>query len=201
MIEIRQRYAGFYKRWKNKEVPSEYILKYLELDLQKLNDDVSIETGLKNSREYSLEANRLKYQLRLKNDTVSYLQSFKTELQKDVGQHTQSAEPQALGVDEDNHYFMRILKAEHPIAYSAVRNGRAAGIIEYKDGYFNFKCDKGCVGLIFNKAGYTEYKQIGRFILINGEEPGENTLKNCTSNAAPGEWETIEPILFPTMPK
>jgi len=96
----------------------------------------------------------------------------------------------------DDNYFLKMLKNEYPTAYTAVKNGITAGIIEYKNTRFNFKCDKGCVGLVFSEAGCTEYKKIRRYILINGEEPAENTLKNCKKNVQPKEWERIKTIFF-----
>jgi hypothetical protein len=101
----------------------------------------------------------------------------------------------------DNHAFIKILKEEHPVAYTAIKNGLGSGLIEYKNKRFNFKCDKGCVGLVFWKSGYTAYKQIVRYILINGEEPKEITLRNCTSNSPPNEWESIKKHFFPIMTK
>jgi hypothetical protein len=101
----------------------------------------------------------------------------------------------------DNHYFMKLLENDFSTAYTAVKNGLVAGLIEYKDGLFNFKCKKGCVGLIFNKAGCTEYKTINKHILINGEEPKKDTLKNCTKNTPPKEWDRIEQIIFPNNPE
>jgi len=101
----------------------------------------------------------------------------------------------------DNHVFMKMLKDEYPNAYTVVKIGIEAGIIEFKNSYFNFKCDKGCVGLIFYKAGCNVWKTIGRYILIDNEKPAENTLKNCTKNTEPKEWERIKTILFPTTPK
>ena len=99
---------------------------------------------------------------------------------------------------EENHVFMSILKGICWRAYDAVRKGRAANIIEFKNDKFNFKCDKGCVGQIFKEAGYTEYKQIARYILIDGEKTTENKLKNSSKNSPPKMWEVIKPIFFPS---
>jgi hypothetical protein len=98
--------------------------------------------------------------------------------------------------DEDNHFLMQFFSSFYPSAYLAMKNGLAAGIIEYKDNLFNFKCHKGCVGLVFNEAGCNEYKQIIRFILINGKEAKYNTLKNNTSNTPPESWEKIRHIFL-----
>ena len=103
--------------------------------------------------------------------------------------------------DMDNHYLMITLKTDYPHAYSAVKNGIAAGIIEFKGNHFNFKCDKGCVGIIFSEAGCTNYKLIARYILINGEEPAEDTLKNNKKNRPPKEWDRMQLIFFPTTPE
>ena len=100
---------------------------------------------------------------------------------------------------EDEQFFMQNMKNNHLSAYTAMKNGLLAGIVELKDSYFNFKCNKGCVGYVFNEAGYTEWKQIGQYILINDEKPGKYTLRNCTSNTPPDEWEKIKPIFFPIM--
>ena len=97
----------------------------------------------------------------------------------------------------DNHYFMQIMKNDFPLAYEAMKNGIATGIIDFKNNLFNFRCDKGCVGIIFNEAGYTDYKQINRYILINGEIPADSTLRNNTKNTPPKEWEKLKIIFFP----
>ena len=100
--------------------------------------------------------------------------------------------------DMENHYFMQILKNDYPEAHTAVKNGIKAGIIDFKDNRFNFKCDRGCVGLVFSETGYTDYKQINRFILINEERPAPSTLINSTKNTPPSEWGRIKKVFFPT---
>jgi hypothetical protein len=107
----------------------------------------------------------------------------------------------AMTNDWENHYFMQIMKNDFPLAYTAVKKGLAIGLIEFKNNLFNFKCVAGCVGLIFSEAGYTEYKQIARFIFINEKKLAPNTLKNCTKNTPPKEWERIKQVIFPNNPK
>jgi hypothetical protein len=102
---------------------------------------------------------------------------------------------------EDGLYFMQIMKNEYPKAFTAIKKGMAEGIIEFKNKLLNFKCDKGCVGLVFNESGFTQYKQIVRFITINGETPKKDTLKNCKKNTPPAEWKSLKHIFFPTTPK
>jgi len=101
----------------------------------------------------------------------------------------------------EDHILMQIMKSYHPLAYTAVNNGLSAGIIEFENNLFNFKCQSGCVGAMFREAGYTAYKQIAPFILINGKPPAKNTLSNSTSNPEPKQWEEIKQVLFQTMTK
>ncbi|MCL1812976.1 MAG: hypothetical protein FWG29_05590 [Treponema sp.] len=102
----------------------------------------------------------------------------------------------------ENHYFMDVLKNDFPIAHNAVKIGLSKGIIEFTDDEkFNFKCDKGCVGLVFKQAGCTDYKMIKRFILMNDKKPADNTLRNCTKNTPPDEWEKLKTVFFPKTPK
>ena len=98
--------------------------------------------------------------------------------------------------EEDNHVFMRIMKTTFPNAYTAMKKAIEINLVKYENNLFNFICAKGCVGLIFNKAGYTEYKNISQYILINGEKPSNNTLVNCTKNTPPKEWTRIEKEIF-----
>jgi hypothetical protein len=102
----------------------------------------------------------------------------------------------------DDQPLMQFLKSEYRTAYTAVKIGIARGIIEFTDdNKFDFKCNRGCVGLFFNEAGCTAYKQIYPHILINGTKPAENTLKNCTKNTPPREWERIRRLIFSNNPE
>jgi hypothetical protein len=97
----------------------------------------------------------------------------------------------------EEQYFMMILKNEAPEAYKVMKECLKKGLVEYIDsGYFNFKCNKGCVGLLLAKAGYTEWKRIISFILINGEKCELVTLQNSTKNTPPKEWKEIEKIFW-----
>ena len=101
----------------------------------------------------------------------------------------------------DNHYLMQMLRAEYPVAYSAMKKGMSAKIIELRDNRFDFNCARGCVGLMFQEAGCNDYKTINRHILIQGTEPAPSTLGNNRKNVAPKEWDTLKSIFFPTNSK
>jgi hypothetical protein len=103
--------------------------------------------------------------------------------------------------DVDNHFLMQMFKKNFPNTYIAMKNGIRAGVIEYKDKIFNFKCDRGCVGLVFSESGCTDYKHINEHILINDKKPAKNTLKNCRTNSPPSEWKNLKKIFFPTISK
>ncbi|ULQ60686.1 hypothetical protein K7I13_05280 [Brucepastera parasyntrophica] len=94
------------------------------------------------------------------------------------------------------HFFMVLLENTAPDAYNAMKKALDIKMVVYENGFYNFKCAKGCVGLIFSTAGYTEYKVINQHILINGNSPGKSTLKNGRNNTPPKEWNEIEKLLF-----
>jgi hypothetical protein len=113
-------------------------------------------------------------------------------------------EPETHEENIDSEVFITILRSYYPRAYDAIRNGYDAGLIDYdkfEKIHFNFKCDKGCVGHIFSKAGCTDFKLLSRHITINGEETSSSKLKNYRNNPAPASWKQIKPIFFPATPK
>jgi hypothetical protein len=99
----------------------------------------------------------------------------------------------------EKHYFMIILKMDSNQAFKVMKTAIQKGLVEFKDNYFNFKCDKGCVGLIFAEAGYTDYKRISQHILIHGEKCELITLQNAKKNTPPKEWDSLSKILFGTI--
>jgi hypothetical protein len=98
----------------------------------------------------------------------------------------------------ENHYLMHVLKNEAPLGYKAMQNALKCGLVvfDHAKNAFNFCMDKGCVGLIFADAGYTEYKTIARYILLNGKPCKLITLQNAVKNTPPKSWQGIEKILY-----
>jgi len=95
------------------------------------------------------------------------------------------------------HYLAQSWKENNITLYHVMERAYDAKIFRYDDdGFFNFNCDKGCVGLIFSEAGYTDYKSIFPHIKINGEPPATSTLGNAIKNSPPNSWEGIRKILF-----
>lgn len=95
-----------------------------------------------------------------------------------------------------SHYFMVSLKNDAKNAYDAMEKAIKSGLVNFKNDYFDFICDKGCVGLFFREGGFTEYKKISRFTRVKGEEIRLITLQNCPSNTPPAEWEGIKSIYY-----
>jgi len=110
----------------------------------------------------------------------------------------QGTPPKTTAPDIEQHYFLQILKNDAKQAFEVMKNAIQKGLVEYKDNYFNFKCDKGCVGLFFAEAGYTDYKRISQHIRINGEKCDLITLQNAKKNTPPHEWQEIKRIIFGT---
>jgi hypothetical protein len=104
-------------------------------------------------------------------------------------------------VDDDDDYekllFIMHLKREAPKSYEAIKRAIYHSIVVVERGSLNFKCARGCVGLIFFEAGYTAYKSINPYILINGKPPAKSTLQNGIKNTPPKQWEHIKKLLFP----
>ena len=94
-------------------------------------------------------------------------------------------------------YIMARLKNEATLAYKALCKAIDNGLVELTDKkLLNFKCSKGCVGLFFKRGFFTDYKSLAPYILINGEEITNTTLKDGTKNAPPKDWQKIEEIYF-----
>jgi hypothetical protein len=109
----------------------------------------------------------------------------------------QAPEPTRNKQSWKDHYMAQLWKNDYKSLFEAMDKAIKAGIVEYtNNGIFNFRCDAGCVGLFFKEAGYTENKQISRFVLINGTPPAKTTLENAEKNTPPREWENIKKIIF-----
>ena len=68
-----------------------------------------------------------------------------------------SIEPQRNISNYEEHYFMQILKNDAKYTFEVMKKAIEKGLVEYtSNNYFNFKCDKGCVGLFFAKTGFTD---------------------------------------------
>jgi len=91
----------------------------------------------------------------------------------------------------ETHHLAATWKKEYPVLFAAISKLINIGYIEYFDSKFNFKMKKGCVGLVLNKCGYTDYKIAYPYILIDKEPAQLSTLQNCTKNAPPEQWEEI----------
>jgi hypothetical protein len=96
----------------------------------------------------------------------------------------------------EKHYLIRLAEQEYPILHQAMKKAFEAKFIVLNNNLFDFQCDRGCVGLFFSEGGYTEYKALGRYILIKGEKPEETTLRNGTKNTPPKSWERIKKLFF-----
>jgi hypothetical protein len=99
------------------------------------------------------------------------------------------------------HYLMQRLESESPITYKAMCKALGDGFIKFDQDYFDFHCDRGCVGLFFKEGGFTEYKTIRECILIKGESPAKTTLENCAKNTPPKSWKGIKEKYFDTPAK
>ena len=96
--------------------------------------------------------------------------------------------------DADNQ--RKKLKKAAPKSYEVMKRAINLEIVIYEQGKLNFICDKGCVGLIFHEAGFTGYKFINPYILINGKPPAKSTLQNGIKNPEPKSWEHLKEQLF-----
>jgi hypothetical protein len=101
----------------------------------------------------------------------------------------------------ENHILIQRLKTESPITYKAMCKALGDKFITFDRGHFDFHCDRGCVGLFFREGGFTEYKTLKEYIMINGNPPAKTTLENCTRNAPPQSWQEIKERYFDTPTK
>ena len=136
-------------------------------------------------------------------DNVNHSNIQKKELEKFFNSFALYIEDNDMVVDEkllsdnyEDHILMRLLIEVALTAYKTLKKAIALNIVVYENGYFNFKCARGCVGLIFSTAGFTDYKTINRYILINEKPPAKSTLINGVKNPSPNEWPNIEKQLF-----
>ena len=95
----------------------------------------------------------------------------------------------------ETHHLAATWKAEYPALFNAIRILKEKGKVDYIDSKFNFKMDKGCVGLVLSKCFYTAYKAALPYILIKGKKCKLTTLQNCTKNPEPKEWKDIWAII------
>ena len=97
----------------------------------------------------------------------------------------------------EEHYLMQILKHEAKPAYEYLKKAIKIQLVQYTAmGYFNFLCDKGCVGYFFLKAGYTDFKRISPYILINEEPCDVEILRNGSKHGKTDEWYAINKAIF-----
>jgi hydroxymethylpyrimidine pyrophosphatase-like HAD family hydrolase len=96
----------------------------------------------------------------------------------------------------ENHHLAQMWKNENKILFAAMQKAINIRLVIFTGCHFDFNCDKGCVGLFFKEAGYTEYKHLNSIVLIKGEKPKNTTLQNATSNAPPVQWEKIKNQIF-----
>jgi hypothetical protein len=98
-----------------------------------------------------------------------------------------------------NHYFMQTLKREAPYTYNALKKALSCELVVFdtEKQRFDFRMPhKGCVGHFFKKTGYTGYKSIAKYILINGDETTAEHLKNYAKKTAPKSWSSIKKQIF-----
>jgi len=115
------------------------------------------------------------------------------------GVHTVNKNQQIGDLSQSNYqnnFFMQILKNDAKQAFECMKKAIQNGLVEYKNNYFNFKCDKGCVGLFFSEAGYTDYKRASQHILINDEQCNAQTLSNGVKQGKTKGWDNISKIIF-----
>jgi hypothetical protein len=92
---------------------------------------------------------------------------------------------------------MQILKHEAKPTYEYLKKAIDIKLVEYTaTGYFNFLCDRGCVGYFFGTAGYNDFKRISPFFLINGETCDVETLRNGAKHGNTKEWKVISKAIF-----
>jgi hypothetical protein len=97
----------------------------------------------------------------------------------------------------DEHFLMQTLRIEAKQAYNYLKKAIDIRLVQYTtDGLFNFQCDRGCVGLFFLTAGYTDFKRISPWIQINNEPCDVATLRNGAKHGKTAEWENISKIIF-----
>ena len=197
----------YYTQWKKNELPYKVLLSWLERELQTLKEQL-IELGEEIKPSGLPKLGLLIGRDECKN-AIPYLQAIIDEVKESVpvppsqqapetDDNTKESIKNSNGEHElwKKHYLALSWKENNITLYHVMEKARGAEIFSYDDGYFNFKCEKGCVGLIFSEAGYTDYKSIFPHIKINGQLPATSTLGNAIKNSPPNSWEGIRKILF-----
>jgi hypothetical protein len=126
-------------------------------------------------------------------EITEYSEKYRLEIINISNTQTQKVKIPAM----EEHYFMQILKYESKPTYEYMKKAIKIKLVQYTDnGYFNFLCDRGCVGLFFSTAGYTDFKRIFPFILINEEPCDDETLRNGSKHGDTVEWNAISKAIF-----
>jgi hypothetical protein len=95
----------------------------------------------------------------------------------------------------ETHHLAATWKIKYPALFDAIRKLKEKGKIDYINSKFNFKMDKGCVGLVLYNCGYNDYINAYPYILINEKPCKLITLQNCTKNREPEEWNKILAVI------
>jgi uncharacterized FlaG/YvyC family protein len=126
-------------------------------------------------------------------EIAEYYKKYKLEIINIFDTQTQKVKIPAI----EDHYLMQILKHEAIQTYKYMKKAIEIKLVQYTDaGYFNFLCDRGCVGYFFSTAGYTDFKRIFPYILISGEPCDYETLRNGAKHGKTDEWDSLSIAVF-----
>jgi len=154
-------------------------------------------------RQLKLEWTHYEAQLFLQQNTESKSDSSNPDIQDKLAEELCKIREKLDKIDKqtekpqewETHHLAATWKIKYPALFDAIRKLKEKGKIDYINSKFNFKMDKGCVGLVLYNCGYNDYINAYPYILINEKPCKLITLRNCTKNPEPEEWEAILAVI------
>ncbi|GBR76092.1 hypothetical protein NO2_0700 [Candidatus Termititenax persephonae] len=105
-------------------------------------------------------------------------------------------EKQLLQPKPEDMYFMQMLKSDAPCTHTKLCKCLEIGLVNFDqvDKKFDFYMDIINCAKFFKETGYTTYKQIARFIKIDGKKTKPALLKDYAKDKKPAtkEWLKIK---------
>jgi hypothetical protein len=142
------------------------------------------------------QVERVRKLCRKNRENEELYQRFKTEMEGMQPQNDEVQLEKANNSDFEQSFFIQTLKNKSLPAYKAMKKAIETDLVEYNDKWFNFRCSKGSVALLFGETGYKDYKTIRQFVLVNNDPCEHSTLKNWKTNPPPDDWLEVQRIIL-----
>jgi len=102
---------------------------------------------------------------------------------------------EAKSKDFEDCLFIKICKENHPAAYQILKKAKKANIVALKNGKIDFAFKAlWQINRFFKEAGFTEWKEICKYITYNGKPVNDISLETIKTSGRNSElkWNTIK---------